>query len=155
MIDLSDIIAPDGVDEALAASSKKALFQQLSISAGRETGIAAKEIASALSDREKLGSTGYGGGVAIPHGRLPQLDRIVGRVARIATPLQYNAVDHLPVDLVFMLLSPADAGAEHLKALARVSRALRDKQILAKLRGARSRDAVYAVLTGAESRDVG
>lgn len=153
MIDLSDIIAPDGVDAALAATSKKGLFQQLSVSAGRATGLNAKHIAGALGDREKAGSTGYGGGVAIPHGRLPSLDRIVGHFARLATPLQYQAVDQLPVDLVFLLLSPVDAGAEHLKALARVSRALRDKQVLAKLRGARSRDAIYAVLSGAETRD--
>jgi len=153
MTDLSDIIAPEGVDDALNLSSKKALFHHLALAGSRLTGIDHKQIATAISDREKTGSTGFGGGVAIPHGRLSALDRIVGAFARLTTPLQYQSVDRLPVDLVFLLLSPPDAGADHLKALARVSRALRDKQVLAKLRGARSRDAIYAVLAGAETRD--
>lgn len=153
MIDLSDILAPDAIDDAVAASSKKGLFQQLASAASRRVPIPAKEIAAALSEREKFGSTGFGNGIAIPHGRIAGLDRIVGHFARLSTPLAYQSVDRLPVDLVFLLLSPPDAGADHLKVLARVSRALRDKQVLAKLRGARSRDAIYAVLTGAEARD--
>ena len=153
MIDLSDILAPDGVDEALVASSKKGLFQQMAQATGRRIGVGPKEIFAAMSEREKTGSTGFGGGVAIPHGRLTGLDRIHGSFARLSAPLQYQSVDLLPVDLVFLLLSPADAGADHLKVLARVSRAMRDKQVLAKLRGARSRDAIYAVLSGAEARD--
>ena len=153
MIDLSDILAPTAVDAALPATSKKSLFQQLGTAASRHTGIDHKQIVAALAEREKAGSTGFGGGVAIPHGRLAGLDRIVGYFARLAAPLQYQSVDLLPVDLVFLLLSPPDAGADHLKVLARVSRAMRDKQVLAKLRGARSRDAIYAVLTGAEARD--
>jgi PTS system nitrogen regulatory IIA component len=153
MTDLSDIVGPDAVDDSLNVSSKKALFQQLAIAAGRRTGIDHKIIATALTDREKTGSTGFGGGTAIPHGKVDGLDRIVGLFVRLAVPLQYQSVDHLPVDLVFMLLSPPDAGADHLKVLARVSRAMRDKQILAKLRGARSKDAIYAVLAGAEARD--
>ena len=153
MTDLSDIVGPDAVDDSLNVSSKKALFQQLALVASRRTGIDQKVIAAALLDREKTGSTGFGSGVAIPHGRVEGLDRIVGWFARLAVPLQYQSVDHLPVDLVFMLLSPPDAGADHLKVLARVSRAMRDQQVLAKLRGARSRDAIYAVLAGAEARD--
>jgi len=153
MLDLSDILAPDAIDDALNISSKKALFQQLGTAASRRTGIAAKAIVAALTEREKTGSTGFGSGIAIPHGRLEGLPNIVGAFARLATPLPYDAIDRLPVDLVFLLLSPPDAGADHLKALARVSRALRDKQVLAKLRGARSRDAIYAVLTGDETRD--
>lgn len=153
MSDLSDLIAPDGVDAALAVSSKKALFSQLSMAGARLTGFDTKVIAQALGDREKIGSTGFGGGIAIPHGRVPGLQRIHGFFARLAQPLAYQAVDQLPVDLVFMMLSPPDAGADHLKALARVSRSLRDKLMLAKLRGARSRDALYAVLAGAETRD--
>ena len=153
MTDLSDIVGPDAVDDSLNVSSKKALFQQLALVASRRTGIDQKVIAAALLDREKTGSTGFGGGVAIPHGRVEGLDRIVGWFVRLAVPLQYQSVDHLPVDLVFMLLSPPDAGADHLKVLARVSRATRDQQVLAKLRGARSRDAIYAVLAGAETRD--
>ncbi len=153
MTDLSDIVGPDAVDDSLNVSSKKALFQQLALVASRRTGIDQKVIAAALSDREKTGSTGFGGGVAIPHGRVEGVDRIVGWFVRLAVPLQYQSVDHLPVDLVFMLLSPPDAGADHLKVLARVSRATRDQQVLAKLRGARSKDAIYAVLAGAEARD--
>lgn len=153
MNDLSDIIAPEGVEDSLNVSSKKALFYQLAVGAARLTGLDQKAILAAISEREKTGSTGFGSGVAIPHGRIAGLNRIVGYFARLSTPLQYQSVDRLPVDLVFMLLSPPDAGADHLKALARVSRALRDKQVLAKLRGARSRDAIYALLAGAETRD--
>lgn len=153
MTDLSDILAPDGVDEALGATSKKGLLQYLATGTGRRLGIEPRAILTALAEREKQGSTGFGGGVALPHARLPGLDRIHGQFARLVAPLQYQAVDRLPVDLVFMLLSPVDAGADHLKALARVSRVMRDKQMLAKLRGARSRDAIYAVLTGGEARD--
>ncbi len=153
MLDLSDILAPDAIDDALNISSKKALFQQLGNAASRRTGLPAKAIVTALTEREKTGSTGFGGGIAIPHGRLEGLPRIIGAFSRLTTPLPYESVDRLPVDLVFLLLSPPDAGADHLKALARVSRALRDKQVLAKLRGARSRDAIYAVLAGDETRD--
>jgi PTS system nitrogen regulatory IIA component len=151
--DLSDILKPDCVDDALNVGSKKALFQQLAVAASRRIGADQKEILSALNEREKTGSTGFGGGVALPHGRVEGLERIAGLFARLTVPLNYHSADHLPVDLVFMLLSPPDAGADHLKALARVSRAMRDKQVLAKLRGARSHDAIYAVLTGAEARD--
>lgn len=153
MTDLSDILSADGVEAALNVTSKKGLFQQLGTAAARATGLDARHIVAAISEREKTGSTGFGGGIAIPHGKLAGVERIVGYFARLSAPLQYQAVDQMPVDLVFLLLSPPDAGADHLKALARVSRALRDKQIRAKLRGARSKDALYAVLTGAETRD--
>lgn len=153
MTDLSDILAPDGVDETVGATSKKGLLQHLANATARRVGIDAREIGTALTEREKVGSTGFGGGVALPHVRLPGLDRIHGYFVRLAAPLQYQAVDRLPVDLVFMILSPVDAGADHLKALARVSRVMRDKPMLAKLRGARSRDAIYALLTGGEARD--
>ena len=153
MIDFSDILSPDQIDAALSATSKKALFSQISVASARHTGFDSKDIVAALNEREKLGSTGFGAGIAIPHGRVAGLTGIVGHFARLVTPLQYQSVDLMPVDLVFMMLSPPDAGADHLKVLARVSRALRDKQVLAKLRGARSRDAIYAVLTGAETRD--
>ncbi len=153
MTDLSHFLAPEAVEASFAATSKKALFQQLATIAARQTGLSVKHIATAIGDREKAGSTGFGGGVAIPHGKVEGLERIYGLFVRTAEPLNYDAVDRMPVDLVFLMLSPPDAGAEHLKALAQVSRALRDKQIRAKLRGARSNDAIYAVLTGAETRD--
>ena len=153
MTDLSHFLAPEAVESALSVTNKKGLFQQLATIAARHTGLPAKDIATALGDREKTGSTGFGGGVAIPHGKVQGLDGIYGLFVRLTEPLNYQAVDLMPVDLVFLMLSPPDAGADHLKALAQVSRALRDKQVRAKLRGARSNDAIYAVLTGAESRD--
>jgi nitrogen PTS system EIIA component len=153
MTDLSDILSPDAVEASLAATSKKSLLQLLAGSAARATGLPVRDIAAAVAEREKLGSTGFGGGVAIPHGRLAALPRITGCFARLPEPVAYQSVDQMPVDLVFLLLSPTDAGADHLKALARVSRVLRDRQMLAKLRGARSRDALYALLAGAEARD--
>jgi PTS system nitrogen regulatory IIA component len=110
-------------------------------------------IADAIAERERLGSTGFGGGVAIPHGKLVGLDRIYGLAVRLAEPVSYKAIDGAPVDLVFLLLSPPDAGAEHLKALATISRLVRHGPTLEKLRGARSRDALAAVLMGAEERD--
>ena len=111
------------------------------------------EIVTAVSERERLGSTGFGNGVAIPHGKLPQLARIHCLVARLAEPIDYKAVDGQPVDLVFFLLSPPDAGADHLKALAALSRTVRHGPTLEKLRGARSRDALAAVLLGVDERD--
>ncbi|MFN3387366.1 MAG: PTS sugar transporter subunit IIA [Allosphingosinicella sp.] len=151
MNDLSDILADDCVDEELHVANKKGLFQLLAAASARKTGVSAKAIAASLTEREKLGSTGFGGGVAIPHGKIEGLDHVFGYFARLETPIDFQSVDDLPVDLVFMILSPPDAGADHLKALARVSRLLRDRDIVAKLRGARSRDALFALLAGVES----
>ncbi|MDP1027826.1 PTS sugar transporter subunit IIA [Sphingomonas sp. KR1UV-12] len=154
MTDFSDLLRPDAVLTGLAVASKKALFQQLATTAALSVeGIDPALVAERLAAREKLGSTGFGGGVAIPHAKLPGLDVPVGIFARLAQPLSYQAVDDLPVDLVFALLSPEQAGSVHLKALARVSRRLRDHGFLAKLRGAGSRDALFALFTTAESRD--
>lgn len=151
MSDLSEILAPASIDAGLTVSNKKGLFQQLAAAAGRATGLPAKDILACLSERERLGSTGFGGGAAIPHGKLPGLERVFGYFARLTSPVDFHSVDNMPVDLVFLLLSPPDAGADHLKALAGISRALRDRQALAKLRGARSKDAIYALLAGAET----
>jgi len=151
MNDLSDILADNAVDANLQAPNKKALFSQLAAAAGRLAGVDPRQIVAAVSERERLGSTGFGGGVAIPHGKIEGLGRVVGYFARLNTPIDFQAVDGLPVDLVFLLLSPVDAGAEHLKALASVSRTLRDRQTLAKLRGARSKDAIFALLAGVET----
>jgi PTS system nitrogen regulatory IIA component len=152
-MNLSELIAADAVDAGLPASNKKGLFHQLALAAARRTGLDSKTIAQSLSDRERLGSTGFGGGVAIPHGKIEGLDKVFGYFARLAAPLDYQAVDGMPVDLVVLLLSPPDAGADHLKALAGVSRMLRDRQAVAKLRGARSKDAIFAILSGDEARD--
>jgi PTS system nitrogen regulatory IIA component len=151
MNDLSDILTDSCVDAGLTAANKKALFQQIGTAAARQTGLPTKSIVTALSEREKLGSTGFGSGVAIPHGKVEGLSHIFGYFARLIAPIDFQAVDNLPVDLVFMILSPPDAGADHLKVLARVSRTLRDRATLAKLRGARSRDAIFALLAGIES----
>ena len=153
MSDLSDILSDKAIDADLVASNKKALFQQLGAAAAKLTGLPAKAIVASLNAREKIGSTGFGGGAAIPHGKLEGLDQVVGYFARLETPVDFQSIDNMPVDLVFLLLSPPDAGADHLKALAAVSRALRDRNTIAKLRGARSRDAIYALLAGGEARD--
>jgi PTS system nitrogen regulatory IIA component len=153
MDDFSDILAPQAVFHDLAASSKKALFQTLVGLSARQLGLEARHVAERLGERERLGSTGFGGGVAIPHGKIDGLPRVVGLFAKLAQPIEFAAIDGLPVDLVFLLLSPTDAGADHLKALARVSRRLRDRALVAKLRGAGSADALYALFAGGETRD--
>lgn len=153
MIDFNDILVPGAVESALGASNKKSLFQQLGQISEREFGIEQRLVIDRLTERERLGSTGFGGGVAIPHGKIDGVDHVVGVFARLAEPIEFQAIDDMPVDLVFMLLSPPDAGADHLKALARVSRQLRDRTFVAKLRGASSTDALYALLTGVGTRD--
>jgi PTS system nitrogen regulatory IIA component len=153
MSHLADILTLKAVDAGLTVSNKKALFQQLAAAAERLTAIPAKRIVASLSEREKIGSTGFGGGAAIPHGKVEGLPQVFGYFARLSGPIEFQAVDGIPVDLVFLLLSPPDAGAEHLKALASISRTFRDRQTLAKLRGARSKDALFALLAGEETRD--
>lgn len=151
MDDLSDLLGTDAVFAALAAPNKKALFQTLAAIAAKSTGLDAKIIVERLAERERLGSTGFGGGVAIPHGKIDGLNHVVGVFARLASPIDFAAIDDMPVDLVFLLLSPPDAGVEHLKALARVSRRLRDRGFVAKLRGAGSEDALYALFASGEA----
>jgi nitrogen PTS system EIIA component len=153
MSDLSDILSIQAVDADLVAGNKKALIQQLGAASGRLTGAPAKQIVAALNAREKIGSTGFGAGTAIPHGKIDGLPGVFGYFARLSQPIDFQAIDGLPVDLVFLLLSPPDAGADHLKALATVSRVFRDRQTVAKLRGARSKDALFALLAGVDARD--
>jgi len=150
---LSDFLDFDSIKTALPGGSKKALLQQLANLAGQRLDLDSATILSSLSEREQLGSTGFGQGVAIPHGKIEGLKRIYSLFARLAEPLDYKAIDNRPVDLVFLLLSPPDAGAEHLKALAAISRVTRHAATLEKMRGARSRDALTAVLIGADERD--
>lgn len=152
MTDFSDLLRPEAVLTDLAAANKKTFLTALAGVAAGLVDADPRLVAERLIAREKLGSTGFGSGVAIPHARLPDLAQVTGVFARVA-PLDFDAVDDLPVDLVFLLLSPVDAGAEHLKALARISRRLRDRPFLAKLRGAGSRDALYALFTRDEARD--
>ena len=153
MHDLSDLLRPEGVLKDVAAANKKSLFQQLAVTAAATLGVDPRLVAERLVAREKLGSTGFGGGVAIPHAKLEGLGAVSGLFARLGTPIEFDAVDDMPVDLVFMLLSPADAGADHLKALARVSRRMRDRTFLAKLRGAGSPDALFALFSADAARD--
>jgi PTS system nitrogen regulatory IIA component len=141
---LSSFLDFDSNRPGLAASNKRALFHVLGQIAGPRLGIDPADLVAALADRERLGSTGFGNGVAIPHGKVDGLKRIYGLVAH------YKAIDGGPVDLVFLLLSPLDAGADHLKALASISRVVRHAPTLEKLRGARSGDAFTAVLMGVD-----
>jgi PTS system nitrogen regulatory IIA component len=145
-MDLSDLIAEDAVMPALKAQSKKQVLQEMCGKASRLTGLSEREIFDTILQREKLGSTGVGNGVAIPHGKLRSIDRIVGVFARLAKPVDFDALDDQPVDLVFLLLAPEGAGADHLKALARIARLLRDGQVAEKLRASETADALYALL---------
>jgi nitrogen PTS system EIIA component len=144
---LTDLIAPDAVIPALKVNGKKQALQELSARTAALTGESERAILEILLQREKLGSTGVGGGIAIPHGKLPKLTRLFGLFARLERAIDFEALDGQPVDLIFLLLAPEGAGADHLKALARVARLLRDPEIARKLRDSRDADAIYAVLT--------
>ncbi len=146
-MDLSDLISPDAILASLKANSKKQAIQAIAERASELTGLDEREIFETLMQREKLGSTGVGGGIAIPHGKPQKLTRIFGLFARLAKPIDFEALDDQPVDLVFLLLAPEGAGADHLKALARVSRLLRNQQATEKLRAAKTAEALYALLT--------
>ena len=153
MTEIASLLAPGAVTAGGHMANAKALFQHLGQVAEREYGLAAIDVVDRLTERERLGSTGFGGGVAIPHGKMEGLDHVVGIFVQLATPVDVKAIDDLPVDLVFCLLSPPDAGSEHLKALAQVSRWLRDRTFVAKLRGAGSADAIYALFAASQTRD--
>ncbi len=146
-MDVEDLLSPRAVMAQLRAGNKKQVLLEIARRAATATGIAERQIYDVLAERERLASTGLGRGLAIPHGKLPGLDRLCGVFARLERPIPFDAYDNRPVDLVFALLAPADAGAEHLRALARVSRLLRDDAIRQKLRGADNPDALYALLT--------
>lgn len=150
---LSDFLDFDAIKTSLPGGNKRSLLQQLANLAGQRLKLDSAAILASLAEREQLGSTGFGHGVAIPHGKIDGLPRIYGLFARLGEAVDYKAIDGRPVDLVFLLLSPPNAGAEHLKALAAVSRVTRDAALLERLRGARSRDALAVVLLGADERD--
>jgi len=143
---LADILHPEGILPALRVQSKKQLLMELAACAAKLTGISEREIFEVVLQREKLGSTGVGGGIAIPHGKLKALDRITGVFARLETPVDFEALDDQPVDIVFMLLAPEGAGADHLKALSRIARVLRDQDLVARLRSSESVSALDACL---------
>ncbi|HEY8253996.1 MAG TPA: PTS IIA-like nitrogen regulatory protein PtsN [Rhizomicrobium sp.] len=146
-MNIADLLAPDAVLPALKAQSKKQLLQELAARAHGLTRLSERRIFETLVERERLGTTGVGAGIAIPHGRMTEAKAITGIFVRLEHAIDYEAVDSQPVDLVFMLLAPENAGADHLKALARVSRLLRDKSVCEKLRTAKSPEALYAILT--------
>ena len=150
---LSDFLDFEAIKTSLPGGNKRSLLQQLATLAGQRLELDPAPILASLVERERLGSTGFGHGVAIPHGKVEGLSRIYCLFARLAEPVDFKAIDSGKVDLVFLLLSPPDAGADHLKALAAISRVIRHGITLDKMRGARSRDALAAVLMGADERD--
>jgi len=143
---LTDLVAPNAVIPALKVNNKKQAIQELAARASELTGQSERAILEILLQREKLGSTAVGSGVAIPHGKLPKLGRLFGLFARLHRPIDFEALDNQPVDLIFLLLAPEAAGADHLKALARIARQLRDPEIARRLRESNDADALYAVL---------
>jgi len=143
---LNDIVAVNAVIPSLKVNGKKQALQEIAARAADLTGLNERTIFETLLQREKLGSTGIGHGIAIPHGKMPKLERLFGLFARLDRPIDFESLDGQPVDLVFLLLAPEGAGADHLKALARVARLLRDPDTANKLRDSRDADALYAVL---------
>lgn len=150
-MELTNLVTPDCVFPSLRATSKKNLLQELSHKAGDVFGLEARELFGALLERERLGTTATGRGVAIPHCRLPGVETIRGALARLEHPVDFDAVDDEPVDLVFLLVAPEAAGSDHLKALASVSRVMREPSALASLRGAQDAAAMYALLSASRS----
>ncbi|HZQ14165.1 MAG TPA: PTS IIA-like nitrogen regulatory protein PtsN [Pseudolabrys sp.] len=143
---LTDLVAPNAILPALKVNTKKQVIQELAARAAQLAGQNERAILEILTQREKLGSTAVGNGVAIPHGKLPKLGRLFGLFARLSRPVDFEALDGQPVDLIFLLLAPESAGADHLKALARVARQLRDPEVARRLRESQDADALYAVL---------
>src|SRR6201993_3264452 len=143
---ITDLVAPEAILPALKVNSKKQALQELAAKASELTGQNERTIFEVLLQREKLGTTAVGYGVAIPHGKLAKLDKLFGLFARLERPIDFDALDAQPVDLIFLLLAPEAAGADHLKALARVARLLRDPEVARKLRESRDAEALYAVL---------
>lgn len=151
-MDITTLISPESVIPNLKVTSKKQALQELAREAAALTGLHERAVFDTLLERERLGTTGVGNGIAIPHGKLPQLGRLHGLFARLERPIDFEAIDEQPVDLIFLLLAPESAGADHLKALARVSRLLRDKGMCEKLRGTDSAEGLYALLAESEAQ---
>jgi nitrogen PTS system EIIA component len=146
-MEVTDLLDPSGVIPNFRVTSKRHALQELARRAATLTGEDEHKIFESLWEREQLGSTGIGNGTAVPHGRIPGFKRVLTIFARLEKPVDFDAIDSQPVDLIFLLLTPADAGADHLKALARISRLLRNRPMCAKLRATESADAIYALLT--------
>ena len=146
-MEISDLLTTESVIPNLRVTSKKQALQELAKRAAEVSGMHERAVFDVLLERERLGTTGVGNGIAIPHGKLPSLEGLYGVFARLENPIDFDSIDEQPVDLIFLLLAPESAGADHLKALARVSRLLRDKASVEKLRGTDSAEALYALLT--------
>ncbi len=146
-MDLGDLIKPEAIIPALKASNKKQALQELSEKASGMVGLPSRMIFDVVLQRERLGSTGVGKGIAIPHGKLSGLKEIVGLFARLDKPIAFEAADDQPVDLIFLLLTPEDAGADHLKALARIARLLHEPSATTRLRGCRDTTGLFSLLT--------
>ena len=144
---IKELLVPNAVKIDLKVTSKKQALQELAKMAKALTGLEEREILNVLIERERLGTTGVGEGVATPHAKLEGVDRLCAVFARLESPIDFDSVDHEFVDLIFMLLAPLSPEHTHLKALAKISRLLRDKSMCAKLRGGTSTDAIYALLT--------
>lgn len=147
---IGSILSPGMIASGLKANGKKQLLQELSEIASRGTGLLEREIFDTLLQRERLGSTGIGNGLAIPHGRFTALTRLHGVFARLERPVDFESVDGLPVDLVFVLMAPEGAGADHLQGLARIARLLRDPAMAQKLRATRDPAALHSMITAAD-----
>ena len=146
-MEISDLLDDRSVFTALRATSKKQALEELARRAAELTGLHERTIFDVLLERERLGTTGVGRGIAIPHGKLADLDRLYGVFARLDPPIDFDAIDDQPVDLIFLLLAPEAAGADHLKALARVSRLFRDAGMCEQLRRLKDSDSLYKALT--------
>ena len=144
---LSDFLTPEAVIPALRVNGKKQALQELSERAAEVSGLTAREIFDSILQRERLGSTGVGDGIAIPQGKLVKCPRIFGVFARLDRAIDFEALDGLPVDLVFLLVAPESAGADHLKALAAIARVLRNPTLATQLRATRDASALFSVLT--------
>jgi PTS system nitrogen regulatory IIA component len=147
-----DFLSPEAVIPYLRVSGKKQVLNELASHAARLTGLDERSVFEALLQRERLGSTGIGEGIAIPHGKLPGLQGLFGLVARMEKPVDFEALDGQPVDILFLLLAPEGAGADHLKALARIARALREPGVVERIRAARDAAALYAVVADSTPR---
>ncbi|MDF2622137.1 MAG: putative IIA-like nitrogen-regulatory protein PtsN [Xanthobacteraceae bacterium] len=150
---LNDILALSAIFPSLRVGSKKQALQDLSAHAAQILKRDEREIFETLNQRERLGSTGVGSGIAIPHGKLAKMDKLFGMFARLEKPIDFEALDGEPVDLIFLLLAPEAAGADHLKALARVARLLRDPEVAKKLRNSRDAAGILSILTGTPATD--
>ena len=150
-MNLAKLLTPAAVRVLGQMTSKKRLFQELGEVAAQAYGLNAAQAFDGLQERESLGPTGVGNGIALPHARLEGLTQIVGLFVRLEKPLEYDSVDRQPIDLAFCLLAPKDSGVDHLKALALVSRTMRDPAVCAKLRANTDPAKLYAILTEAKT----